>query len=342
MNILMVGPDSHAKGGIATVIANFEQHFSSEEHQLFFLSSWSEENKYQTEWQAFCSIRRIIREKNIDIVHFHVAQKGSFFRKALLSKMVPKHCRIIFHMHASQFDIFYKKSSRFVQALIRRTFNRIDHLVVLGENWAAFYETLTDTKISIVQNAVQVPESPSYDDKSQTIVTFGRIGERKGSYDLLQVAARIEPLFPEVRFVLYGDGEVEQIGDQIRSMGLQNVDLGGWLSKEEQAEIFKKTLLHFLPSYHEGLPMAILETMAVGIPNLTTNVGDIPELIADGVNGIVTAPGDVDRMADELACFIRNDNNRRSKYSQNAYQTIANEFSIAAYLVRWEEIYQSI
>ncbi|MBC1936813.1 glycosyltransferase family 4 protein [Listeria grandensis] len=342
MNILMVGPDSHEKGGIATVIANFQQHYSSEKHQLFFLSSWSNKNKYQTEWRAVRSIRQIIRAKQIDIVHFHVAQKGSFFRKALLSKLVPKRCRVIFHMHASQFDLFYKKARQPLQALIRSTFNQIDHVVVLGENWATFYQTLTDTKVSIIQNAVQVPKSPLYDEKAQTIVTFGRIGKRKGSYDLLQVAARIEPFFPKVKFVLYGDGDVEKVNNQIRTMGLRNVNLGGWVSKEEQAEILKGTLLHFLPSYHEGLPMAILETMAAGVPNLTTDVGDISELIENDVNGIMTSPGDVEMMTDEISSFIRNDDNRRSKYSQNAFRTIESEFSIATYMVRWEAVYESL
>ncbi|MHC5280845.1 glycosyltransferase family 4 protein [Listeria kieliensis] len=340
MNILMVGPDPKEKGGIATVISNFKQYYTSEKHQLFFLSSWSEKSKWKTEWQAFRLIRKVIHDQKIDIVHFHVAQKGSFYRKALLSRLVPKHCRVIFHMHASQFDLFYEKSRWMMKALIRHIFNRIDHVVVLGENWKKFYQTVTSTEVSIIQNAVQVPERPSYDEKSKTIVTFGRIGKRKGSYDLLQVAARMDKDFPEVKFVLYGDGDIEGVSDEIKMMGLQNVELGGWVSKEEQAEILKTTMLHFLPSYREGLPMAVLETMAAGIPNLTTNVGDIPAVISDGKNGMLVCPGEVEVMANELACFIKDDNSIQNRYSKNARQTIKQNFSFEAYMRSWEQIYK--
>ncbi|EUJ47782.1 hypothetical protein PROCOU_07698 [Listeria rocourtiae FSL F6-920] len=81
----MVGPDPRAKGGMATVLSNFQKYYSHPEHRLFFLSSWSGEQKWRTEWRAFQMIRHIIREEQIDVVHFHVAQKGSFFSKGALS-----------------------------------------------------------------------------------------------------------------------------------------------------------------------------------------------------------------------------------------------------------------
>ncbi|EIA20030.1 glycosyltransferase family 4 protein [Listeria fleischmannii] len=340
MNILMVGPDPAEKGGISTVISNFKQYYSSDEHKLYFLSSWSGTKKWQTEWNAIRSIRRIISQKQIDLVHFHVAQKGSFFRKALLKKLVPSRCKIIFHMHASQFDMFYKNSPRLIQLFIRRTFNQTDHVVVLGENWAEFYRTITKTNVSVIQNAVRIPEKSLFNPDARTIVTFGRIGERKGSYDLLQVAERIQPLFPDVRFVLYGDGETEKVTATIQKLGLKNVTLGGWISKKEQEAILKNTLLHFLPSYHEGLPMAILETMASGIPNLSTNVGDIRDAIIHGENGILTAPGDVHEMTKQLTKLL-NDPLLLEKYAVCAREKIIRDFSIENYHTNWSAFYSS-
>ncbi|MBC1975258.1 glycosyltransferase family 4 protein [Listeria booriae] len=338
MNILMVGPDTNEKGGIATVIANFKQHFKNDSHNLFFLSSWSGAHKWQTEWRAIRTIRRTIAQNNIDIVHFHVAQKGSFFRKALLKKLVPRRCKVVFHMHASQFDVFYKNSNSLLKNWIRRTFNQTDHVVVLGENWAEFYRKLTRTPVSVIQNAVYIPEELLYNQNARTIVTFGRVGERKGSYDLLQVAKQIQPAFPDVRFVLYGDGEIDNVAAEIQMLGLTNVTLGGWVSKEEQKTILASSMLHFLPSYHEGLPMAILETMAAGIPNIATHVGGIADAIVDGQNGFLTAPGDITNMTNKITKLLSHPS-LREEFSSNARHKIVSDFSIENYHANWSTFY---
>ncbi|MBC2285014.1 glycosyltransferase family 4 protein [Listeria booriae] len=341
MNILMVGPGSDEKGGIATVIANFKQFYQFSNHHVFFLSSWSERAAKRTSIYAFFQLRRIIREKQIDIVHFHVAQKGSFFRKALLAKIVPKQCQVIFHMHASQFDLFYEKSHSIVQRMIRKTLNDVNQLVVLGDNWANFYRSITTTPISIIQNAVSIPEKSLFNLKSKKIVTFGRIGQRKGSYDLLEIAKNIQNFFPDVQFVLYGDGEVEKIAEKIEEEGIQNVCLGGWINKVTQQEVLKDTILHFLPSYHEGLPMAILESMAAGIPNLTTNVGGILEAVHHEKNGMVANPGSINEMTQMIQQFLE-DEARQLTYSHQARKTIETQFSMNHYLTQWYQFYNRI
>ncbi|RDX02228.1 glycosyltransferase family 4 protein [Listeria kieliensis] len=341
MNILMVGPDSNEKGGIATVIDNFKNYYVSREHRLYFLNSWSAVSKARREWKAIRSIRRVIREKQIDIVHFHVAQKGSFFRKALLKSLLPRRVKTIFHMHASQFDVFYEKSNWILRFRIRETLRKTDHIVVLGENWASYYRKLTKTPISVIPNAVHVPEKFSYDANSKTIVTFGRIGKRKGSYDILKVAKQIGLLFPEIQFVLYGDGEKEAIMTEIKQLNLANVFLGGWASKKDQEKILATSVLHFLPSYHEGLPMAILETMAAGIPNLSTNVGEIRDVIQDQENGMITDPGDILAMIAQLRAFLEN-RSVREDYSQKARKTIESNFSIEHYHEVWSKLYRTL
>lgn len=338
MNILMVGPGSKEKGGIATVIYNFQQYYNHNEHKLLFLSSWSEEHKWQTMCKAFWLIRRKIKQEKIEIVHFHVAQKGSFFRKALLRKLVPKECKVIFHMHASQFDVFYQKSSWIVRLWIRKTLNKVDSIVALSQNWAEFYEGITDAPVAVIQNAVHIPKSSLYNMESTTIVTFGKIGKRKGSYDLLKIAKEIEKEFPKIDFILYGDGEIEKLSQQIEVEQIKNVSIGGWINQDKKEEVLRNMLLHFLPSYHEGLPMAILETMAAGIPNLTTSVGGIPEAIDHEKNGLLTEPGDRSEMINQLYRFLRS-STLQKKYGECARKTIKEDFSIGRYHEKWSSLY---
>lgn len=341
MNILMVGPDSNEKGGIATVISNFKNYFNEPDIRLFFLSSWTKRKKWRTEWLAYIQIRKLIHEKQIDLVHFHVAQKGSFFRKAFLARLVPKYCRVIFHMHASKFDIFYKESSSIIKWWIRHTFDQLDGVVALSENWAAFYGNLTQTPISVIQNAVKVPEKSLFNPEASNIITLGRVGKRKGSFDLLEIAKEIHPFFPEIQFILYGDGATEKLAKEIQEKNIKNVSLGGWITLEEQSSVLENAILHFLPSYFEGLPMSILETMGAGIPNLTTKVGGIPEAIQSGENGLLVAPGDLNGMFEKLLFFLSTPAFQKS-LSQEARNTIQKDFSIKTYHEKWGLLYKNL
>lgn len=340
----MIGPDAKAKGGIATVIANFKQHFHSKNHEISFLVTWQEGSivtRMKTTISSILRIRSRIRRENIDIVHVHMAQDGSFFRKALLLLQAKKECAVVLHIHASQFDVFYDKSHPLIQKYIRYILGEPDKVVVLSKEWARFYNGLTKVPVSIIENAVEMSPRNCYKVDAKNIVMFGRIGERKGSYDVLKVATTIGRKFPDVRFYLYGDGELDKMAAQITEMNVENVILGGWVKEAEKEKILQNTVLHVLPSYHEGLPMAILETMAYGIPNLSTTVGGIPQAIRHKKNGILIEAGDIARLESEITQFLT-DETMRSHYSKAAFETIKSRFSMDAYQQKWESCYFSM
>ncbi|WP_231620956.1 glycosyltransferase family 4 protein [Carnobacterium maltaromaticum] len=339
VNILMVGPNTESKGGIATVIRNFKNYYT--DNRVIYFDSWVENKRMSSGAQALFNLNNKIKKEQIDIVHFHVAQKGSFYRKALLAKRVRKQTKVIFHMHASQFDTFYDEVNPKMKKYIRKTLDQLDGVVVLSEEWEQFYRTITTTKITIIENAVEVSKSIQYNPCSKKIITLGRIGKRKGSYDILTLAERIAPNFPEVTFTLYGDGGIDKIEKQIKKRGIKNVYLGGWIIKGEQEDVIKSSLLHLLPSYQEGLPMSILETMSFGIPNLTTTVGGIPQVVKDGENSMSTNPGEIDAMFTRLSHFLKN-RDVREFYSMEAYKTIKSNFSLDSYFKKWNEFYEKL
>ncbi|WP_206853910.1 glycosyltransferase family 4 protein [Candidatus Enterococcus mangumiae] len=339
MNIMIVGPDPDAQGGIATVIQNFKTAKVPEDSQFFFHQTWSEKGRFWTQCKAFMTFRAHIKKEKCHILHFHVAQKGSFYRKSLLLLLTPRHCRTIFHMHASQFDQFYENGHPLIKCWIRFILKRVNQLVVLSNSWAAYYQTLTHTAIAILPNAVELPSQNLYEPKASCILTLGRIGKRKGSFDLLEVAKACEAEFPAIHFMLYGDEENEEVAQQIKSENIHNVSLNGWVAKEELPSLFQQTVLHFLPSYHEGLPMAILETMAAGIPNITTKVGGIPELIEQDRNGYLVDAGDTQAMLEGLRKLLQ-DEDHRLQLSRSARSTIAEDYALQPYLAKWHEIYK--
>ncbi|MBC2047490.1 glycosyltransferase family 4 protein [Listeria booriae] len=344
MRILMIGPDAEAKGGIASVIRNFKTYFQSEEQEIQYLTTWKEGSlltRLKATLHSIFHIRKTIRRDNIDIVHVHMAQQGSFYRKSLLILQAKKECRVVLHMHASSFDVFYNNSNPLMKKYIRHILSKPDKVVVLSEEWADFYNKLTTVPVTVVENAVPMPLENTYNSTAKNIIMFGRVGERKGSYDVLAIAKNMQAMFPDVHIYLYGDGETDKVATIIASQKLDNVILGGWITADDKASILQNAVLHILPSYHEGLPMAILETMAYGIPNLSTEVGGIPQAIQNGVNGMLIDAGDTAQLETEIALFL-NKKEMREQYSKAAFTTIQKRFSIDSYQQKWEMIYTNM
>ncbi|MEG2292883.1 MAG: glycosyltransferase family 4 protein [Carnobacterium sp.] len=345
MKVAVVGPDASAKGGIATVIRNFKGLTDHSLVELFFFTTWREGSSYKHVVDTCLSIITFpifLTKNKIDLVHLHVAQNGSFYRKAILL-LIAKLLGIptIFHLHASQFDQFYKMKNKVIKRVIRFVLEQATGIVVLSESWKKFYESIATIDCQVIENAVYIPKSNLYNRESKKIISFGRLGKRKGTFDLITVAKKIGEQHPDYQFILYGDGDLQQAQQVIAELKVHNVKLGGWVTNQVKEDTIRDCSIHVLPSYQEGMPMAILETMAYGIPNISTNIGGIPQIITSGENGFLVEPGNKKQLETALLQLIEKDS-LAQKISQNSYQTIQQNFSIQTYYKKWIAYYNEI
>ncbi len=127
------------------------------------------------------------------------------------------------------------------------------------------------------------------------LVCVGRLAEQKGQLLLVAAAARLAAAGYEFELVLAGDGPMRSmIEDAIRTHGLTNrVRITGWLSNDAVRREMAAARAVVLPSFAEGLPVVLMEALAIGRPVVTTYVAGIPELVHDGVNGWLVPAGDV-------------------------------------------------
>ena len=336
----MVGPNKDSQGGIATVIRNMISY--NKKNEIILLNNWEEKKRKILFVKNFFRIKRKINRENIDIVHFHVAQKGSFYRKSLLLLRIPKKTKTVFHMHASQFDQFYDQSNFFMKKYIRYILNKADIVVAVSKRWKDYYSELTKINIEFINNAVLIPDQISCDLNAKNIITLGRIGQRKGSYDILKVAEIVQMKDPDIQFYLYGDGEGEALKQKALKMKLANLHVKSWINEQEKIDLFKHSALHLLPSYHEGLPMAILESMSYGIPNVTTDIGGISTVVTDSVNGFLTAPGETEKMAIIILNYVHLNHEKKGTVIHNACETIRADFSLDNYNKQWIELYNKL
>ena len=96
-----------------------------------------------------------------------------------------------------------------------------------------------------------------------------------------------------------------------------------------------------LPSYAERLPMAILEAMACGLPIISTNVGTIPEVITDGIEGFLIEPGDIEALADRLVRLDR-DKPLRRQMGLAGRELVRQQYSLDIMIKRLMDIYHDV
>lgn len=137
-------------------------------------------------------------------------------------------------------------------------------------------------------------------------VCVGRLCAEKGQLDLIAAAARVARERPDLRIALIGDGPMRvAVEAAIARHALEGqIELCGWKTPAEVRAAILAARAFILPSYAEGLPVSLMEALALRRPVISTFVAGIPELVADGACGWLTPAGDIDAVADAMRAAI--------------------------------------
>lgn len=144
------------------------------------------------------------------------------------------------------------------------------------------------------------------------LVCVGRLCEQKGQLILLQAARMLKNRGVPFELVLAGDGEMRpEVERMARELQIeQHLRITGWISSQQVRQELETARAMVLPSFAEGLPVVIMEAMALERPVVSTTVAGIPELVRDGIEGWLVAPGDVEALANALVEVLRSDISR--------------------------------
>jgi len=162
------------------------------------------------------------------------------------------------------------------------------------------------------------------------MVCVGRLSEQKGQLLLLQAAHMLHKKGLNFELVLAGDGEMRPIiEEQIAQFGLQNkVRITGWISSDQVREEILAASALVLPSFAEGLPVVIMEAMALRRPVLTTYVAGIPELVKDQENGWLFPAGDAEALSDAMLDFMNTPKSRLVAMTDAGFTRVIERHSV--------------
>ena len=292
-NILTIGCDyMPPKGGVAQVIYNYK----NEVYDCFhFIKNSGNGNKLQNAIVALLGCLKLLllifNHNKIRIVHIHTASFVSFRRAAVfvrISKFFNRN--VVLHMHGGGFREYYKTNPEWIMSIL----DRCDRIIALTDSWQSFYHEIGCKDVFVVKNIISDPLI-NHIEKGEMIhlLFLGWIVKEKGIFDIVEVLSEHKKEC-EGKIVLHigGDHEVEKLQHIITSNQLDGIiKYEGWVSGDKKIQLLNIMDAFILPSYMEGLPISILESLSYGKPVITTPVGGIPEVI-NQKNGFFFKPGD--------------------------------------------------
>ena len=252
--------------------------------------------------------------------------------------------RLLVHLHGGEF-LAGRGMPGWLGVLVRFTLAGCPVIVLSRLEQRMLESRLPEARMFVLPNCIDVEEAMAFErsfpeNEPLKILFLGRISVSKGIDAIYEALAVLRSRGVKFRFVMAGSGpETEGYTRKCRDLLGDDFEFRGVVAGREKTELLKECNVFLLPSLFEGMPMALLESMAFGLVPVTTNVGSIPTVVADGRNGIMIrkrAPEDIVSAMERLAT----DPEDRKKLSRNARQYILETVRPEAYLNRLNAIYQ--
>jgi len=278
----------------------------------------------------------MFRKKEYDIIHCHFGQNG-----ILISNLKSMGMNIKF------FTVFHgwDMSSIFRvlgENIYDRLFNNGDKFLPVSDFWKKVLikkgcpeEKILVHHMGINPDDFTFKERNENPDKTTTILTVGRLTEKKGHEYSIRAIAKCLKNGKKIRYIIAGDGPLRKsLEDLVSKCGISDsVEFTGSLEKDKILKMYMDSDLFVLSSITtdigetEGLPMVIMEAMATGIPVVSTYHTGIPEIIKDGVSGYLVNEKDVKSLSKKIMKLISSPGDQ-ALFGKNGRDIVLNDFNI--------------
>ena len=285
-----------------------------------------------SELTAMLKIRREI--KNFDIFHVHGPTYGFYFppRYHLFNFIGWTKFRgkipIVYHFNGSlePGNVKHFKRYKVFERTVLREAKYADIILTLNRKTEnVFRKVFPNKDIRIIYNFVSniflknYKEMDNYPEKFTVLYIGGKL-EYKGYYDVLKIKKKLEKT--DINFKMIG-------------VGIKKYP------HEQMPYIYMSSSILLAPSYREGLPPSVMEALALKRPVVASNVGGIPELIDDGVNGFLVEPGNIDKFVEKIL-YLKENPGLLKKMGENARRKILENFTEEKVVNRILKVYKEL
>lgn len=311
----------------------------------------------EAEWgssKIFLELVRKFQRSNTKLVHTHK------YKDTILAAPAAKMCGIPYvvrTVHGLREPFKGRQAFKMnVYEAIERTVHRhcVDAIIgVSSQIESACRREGAVSRVTCIRNGIDLEKKPNQTDRWQIrkelgvdaeiclIGTVGRLTPVKGLSYLLQSVSMLLRRRTNVRLLIVGDGVIRKdLEAQAHDLGIgENVVFLG--HREDTLELMQALDIFVLPSLSEGIPMALLEAMAVSRAVVASRVGGIPEIVEDGVEGILVEPMDVNQLAESCGRLIESPATAM-KMGEQARKRVIQDFSASAMADKVEGLYKQL
>lgn len=290
-------------------------------------------------FKTFISLMKIVNTEKIDIIHTH--HRMAAFYVSLLRKF--KDVEFIHTAHNTFTD------KKFLTNIALRNANIVAVGKKVKENLYQFYK-LNSNKIKVIYNGIEkdtnvikeIPEIKKYKDDGYFIVgNIGRLSKQKGMEYYIESIANVLKYNDKVMFYIIGDGEDrEKLESLSETLGIKkNLIFLGY--RNDVCNVIKQLDLVVLSSLWEGLPLTPIETFSEGKTIIATNVDGTPEIVEDGVNGLLVEAKNSFSISDNINKLCNNIG-LKNQLEKNALKKYKQTFTIDSFIKNYKYYYNNM
>lgn len=272
----------------------------------------------------------------------------------------------VIHFRGSHLNINFTRFSPSTRFLIRKACKKVNAAIVQSECLRNQFDGLVpESRVHVIPNTVDdfyTELNKNVKRSRSQILFFGHLTKSKGYVDLLKVIPIVAKAYPDVLFLCCGNirsGEPGVKYDQtsgkrifyedpfeaelkiLNSKYSINYVNCGVVSGDEKLNLLQSSTAFVLPSYSEGFSRAILESLAVGLPVITTPVGANKDVIQNRINGVLVEPGDLVGLSNAIMEMIESES-LRHRLSENGKTLFENNFKEEIIIAKYIKLFNSL
>jgi len=296
------------------------------------------------DFPAAKKISGIIKSKEINIIHTHTAHSHSI---GVLAKMLKRNVKLIAHRRV---DFPLKKN-----IFSRMKYSKTDRIIAISEGVknALIKSGVGEERIAIVYSGIDLGKFDRKFDlnalrKEYRVIegkfivgNIAHLTEHKGHKYLIESAKIVTEQSPDILFVIVGEGKLKlELKSLARKLGVNDkVIFTGF--REDIPELLYTFDIFVLSSYLEGLCTSLMDAMAMRKAIVATNVGGIPEVVKDSINGILVPPKNPEKLAEAILA-LRNNEGLRKNMGTAGRSIVEEKFSSSRMVLNIEKVYYEV
>jgi glycosyltransferase involved in cell wall biosynthesis len=292
-----------------------------------------------------------MRRERVTVLHTHLFPDGFWGRLAAMAAGVP--IRVVTQHNSFEGGNLPPRWQVWADRVLQKHTDRFVAVSRGAENFLLREVGVPRERVLLLPNAVSPLPRPSPDTVGElrrkwglegsapVLGTVARLTHQKGIGYLLEAVSLLRSSFPDIRCVVLGEGELrDELEARAEGLGVSDIVVFPGVRKDVE-NVLALFDLFVLPSLFEGMPVALLEAMSVGLPVVATRLSSVSEIIDEGVDGLLASPGDGQALADAIADVLRDPEAQR-RMSKNAMKKIRTRYSVERWVTSYDEMYRGL